>query len=246
MTREGLLDELDFLASVSHALCVEYLSIHSALGHDLRSAETPSGPRVSEAASAAFLAALGEMGLLHRVNRALTLAGRPAQVGRADSLPGSAIALGAPTVAELERLVAREREIATAVDARWARVCAVIESQPPALDPDLLGQLAEQLSPCPTHSDVVGTLHDKLGGVPATEFLRAAPREPSDDLERGLLALSDGWYVLILSILGAWFANEEQLGGELRGRALAAMDQLNAVNALLVARGLLPIFTRPE
>jgi hypothetical protein len=35
LTREQVLDELDFLATVEHALIVEFLSVQCALGHDL-------------------------------------------------------------------------------------------------------------------------------------------------------------------------------------------------------------------
>lgn len=35
LSREQVLDELDFLATVEHALIVEYLSVYCALGYDL-------------------------------------------------------------------------------------------------------------------------------------------------------------------------------------------------------------------
>jgi hypothetical protein len=35
LSREQVLDELEFLATVEHALIVECLSVHCALGHDL-------------------------------------------------------------------------------------------------------------------------------------------------------------------------------------------------------------------
>jgi len=69
--------------------------------------------------------------------------------------------------------------------------------------------------------------------------------DPADDLERRLLVLSDRWYALIVATVEAWCAFEQELGGILRGRAMSAMDGLNEINGLLVARGLLPAFTRP-
>jgi len=43
--REQVLDELELLATVEHALCIEYLTIHAALGHDLGQAIGPSRSR---------------------------------------------------------------------------------------------------------------------------------------------------------------------------------------------------------
>jgi hypothetical protein len=247
LSREQVLDELDRLATVEHALCVEYLTIHCALGHDLPPAETASGQRVRDAAEAAFGLALGEMGQLHRINRALTLAGRPPQVDRAASVgdPGSEIALGLKSSAQLERLVALEREIAAAVDARYAPLCAAVASPDPLFEGALLEQITLILDPCPDHSAPLENLRSQLEGVPPGEYLRASRREPSGELERSLLGLSDLYYALIVATVRAWFADEDELGGELRGRALTTMDGLNAIDGLLVARGLLPAFHAP-
>ncbi|MDQ4082449.1 MAG: hypothetical protein M3123_06130 [Actinomycetota bacterium] len=246
-SREHVLDDLESLAAVEHALCVEYLSIHCALGHD-----TPpppgSSPRVPQAAQAAFGLALSEMKHFHRLNQVLTLAGRRPQVGRASSISedsASEIPLGPPSTTELQRLVDREREIAAAVDRRYAALCSVLASQPPLFDGELLDELTALADLCPDHSTPLGDLRKNLEGIPPSEYLRATRRVPGDDLERSLLELSDGHYGLVVGIVRAWFAHEDELGGELFGRAVSAMDGLNAVNGLLVARGLLPPFTLP-
>jgi hypothetical protein len=242
-----VLDELDRLATVEHSLCVEYLSIQCALGHDMPPAETgASAQRVRAAAEAAFVLALGEMGQLHRLNRALTLAGRRPQLGRASSIgdPGSEIALGRVRVAELERLLDRERAIASAVDERYARLCAAVASPDALFEGELLEQITSILDPCPDHSLPLAALRDHLAGVPPGEYIRASRRDPSGELERSLLELSDRHYGLIVATLGAWFAHEDELG-ELRNRALSTMDGLSAINGLLVARGLLPRFQLP-
>ena len=54
LTHERVISELDLLASVEHALCVEYLVIHCALGHDQAPADRGEvAQRVSEAAASA-------------------------------------------------------------------------------------------------------------------------------------------------------------------------------------------------
>ena len=245
--REQVLDELDALAAVEHALCVEYLSIHCALGHDTSPAPDLS-PHVPQAAQAAFGLALSEMKHLHRVNRVLTLAGRPPQVGRASSIARDSVCeirLAPPSSAELQRLVEREREIASAVDERYLRLCSLFASRPRLFEGDLLEELTFLLDPCPDHSTPLAALDENLDGIPPSGYLRASRRVPSNELERTLLELSDEHYGFILAILRAWFAHEDELGGELFGRAVSAMDGLNAINGLLVARGLLPPFTLP-
>jgi hypothetical protein len=73
---EQVLDELDFLAGVEHSLCVEYLSVHCALGHRLDAADEGATARhVAEAAQAAAVLAQDEMRHVHNVNRALVQPG---------------------------------------------------------------------------------------------------------------------------------------------------------------------------
>jgi hypothetical protein len=247
LSRDQVLDELDVLATVEHALCVEYLSIHCALGHDLPPADSgATAQHVHDAAQAAFVLALGEMHHLHRINLALTHAGRPAQVSRASNIAGvsvAEIALGPPCAVELERLLDREHEIAAAVDAKYARLHPAVASQHPLFEGDVLERMSVLLDPSPDHSTPLGALEEQLESVNSDDYLRATPRDPANPLERSLLELSDRYYALIVATLQAWFAHEDQLGTELPGRAFATMDGLHATNGLLVERGLLPAFT---
>ena len=236
LTGDQVLSELDLLARVEHALCVEYLSIMCALG---------PGP----SAGAAFALAKREMRHLHEVNQALAAAGRPHQLGRASSIPGSSgaeLALGPLRPEQLEGFRAHEREIASVVDERYARIQAALESAEPPFDPELVQRLTFILESDSRHAEL---LFDPVDRLPRPAPPPDVPR--SDELERSLLELSDRQYGLVLAHVAVWFAHEDQpdprLGGELpgRGQALAAMDALDAILALLVARGLTPPFTVP-
>ena len=44
LNRDQILDELEYLATVEHALVVEYLSVFCALGHDLAAEEGGAPP----------------------------------------------------------------------------------------------------------------------------------------------------------------------------------------------------------
>jgi len=236
-TAEEVLQQLDELAAAEHSLCVEYLSVHCALGHDLAPAPEATGERVADAAAAALRLALSEMSHLLRVNGVLTLAGRGAQLGRAPSIE-------LVTTPELERLLDRELEIARAVDQAYDRVCEAA-SDPDLFEGELQGAVAFLLEPCPDHSSRLDDLRRNLDGIPHEDYLRATPREPRDAIERALLEVSDAHYGAIVATVRAWAGHEGELGGELRGRAISAMDNFNAINALLVQRGLLPRFTLP-
>jgi Ferritin-like len=227
------LDELDRLATVEHALIIEYLTISYALSPTPTSPDTgETAQRVNAAADAARRLSLREMHHLHQMNRFLTRAGRPAQVGRATSVgpAGSEIALGPPTAEQLEVLAQRERAIAAAVDASYARICDALT----AVDSFFI---------CPDHGQSVAELLSGLEGIPPSEFLRVTRRVPSDNVERTLLEVSDQHYRLIVATLGASFAHEDELGDELVNRSMTTMDVLDAINQLLLSRGLLPAFT---
>jgi hypothetical protein len=246
LNREQVLDELDFLASVEHSLCVEYLSVHCALGHDLDPAGAgATAQNVADAAQAAAATAQDEMRHLHSINRALGRAGRPPQLARASSIPGnsgSEVALGPLSLEQLERLIEREDELATAVDARYARLRRAFASPDLGFEGGLLDEMARVLDPLPKHSQLSVVLHEKLERIPPSEYLRATPHEPKDQLEVTLLELSDRSYHLLVGILQTWFAHEDEFFGG-RDQAIDAMKVLDMINGLLVERGALPAFT---
>ena len=107
LTREQVLDELEFLAKVEHALVIECLSVCYALGYDLGPDEGgPTTGQGSEAAGAASsLAQQREMFHLDDLNTALVHANQHAQLDRAASIPGGPgpdIPLGPPDLAQLQ------------------------------------------------------------------------------------------------------------------------------------------------
>jgi hypothetical protein len=166
LTREQALDELDVLATVEHALVVEYLSVSYALMPPPNA--TAPAPAASAAAGAARGLAEREMRHLHQVNGALTRAGRAVQVGRASSIGRGTgeIALGPPTAVQLEHLREREHAIASAVDARYARICDALAAEDP-------------LFFCPDHVEPLADLQSHLGRREPSEFLHTRAVSPT-------------------------------------------------------------------
>jgi hypothetical protein len=166
------------------------------------------------------------------------------QLGRASSIrrnSGSEVALGPLTLAQLERLVERERELTSAVEERYARLRPAVAPPSPLFEGDLLEDIRRALDPDLDHSRLPAALEKELQGIAARDYLRATPHEPGDDLEERLLDLSDHCYRLLVEIVQVWFAHEGEFFG--RSEAVDAMEALDKVNRLLVGLGLLPAFT---
>lgn len=242
-----VLDELELLATVEHALIVEYLSVHCALGHDLEAEEGgPTTDQGSQASAAAASLAQGEMFRLKDVNRALVAAGRSAQLGRAASVAapsGTTIPLDPPSRAQLERLRRREDDIAAAVDARYQWLRPAVTSGA-GFDNSLLTTIRSVVDDGTTHAAALASLRDALGDVAPAFFLRAIRRDPNDAFEQRLLDVSDRGYQSIVAALGESFAFDDGFAGAgFTQLAVSGMTTLDEVHRLLVQRGLLPPFT---
>jgi hypothetical protein len=246
LTREQVLDELDFLAKAEHALIVECLSVCYALGYDLGADEGgPTTKPGGEAAGAASsLAQQSEMFHLDAVILALIHAGRPVQLERAASIPGGPgadIPLGPPGLAQLQQLVTREQAIARAVDDRYARLVPAVTSSP-VFDGDLLTEMQSVIVDHGSgHAAAFAAITDPLAGLAPADYLRATRRDAADGFEQRLLDASDRGYALVIAALRDQFA----VAGSFSSLAVSAMRVLDDINRLLVERGLLPPFTSP-
>jgi hypothetical protein len=244
LSQAQVLSELDFLATVEHALVVEALSVSCAFGTDLDADEggavTDQGRAVADAASSL---AQSQMFLMKGVNLALAAAGQSPDLGRAasiDDASGASIALDPPSLPQLLQLAARERAIAAAVDARYAKLRPAVTSDP-VFDGDLLGQMQSVVEAGTTHTAGFSGLLDALSGLEPGGYLCATRRTAVGGFEERLLAVSDGCYSLLLASL------QEQFGQQagFSSTAISAMDTLNTINHALVQHRLLPPFTSP-
>src|SRR4051812_4590754 len=250
MDREALLDELEALAGVEHALIVEYLSVSCALGHDLDEADGgATSDRGREAAAVAAQLAQSDMFHLSRLCRALADAGRIPALDRATSVPapdGTLLPLGAPDAAALGHLLAREDALTAAVDARYTRLAPAVTTAP-VVDGDLLDTLRGLIvDHGPRHATGFAALRDALGDPPQPGSLRATRREAADSFEQRLLDAADRGYGLVVAALRNGFGQSDPFaGGSFRQLAVSAMLHLDDLHRLLVQRGLLPAFPAP-
>jgi hypothetical protein len=247
LTSAQVLDELEFLAAVEHALIVECLSVHCALGHDLAADEGGAATQPgSDAAAAAASLAQSQMFRFKNITSALLGAGRgSAQLGRADSISSPSVApvpLGPPTAAQLGQLPDREEGIARAVDERYTLLAPAVTSAPVFAGQALDDLQSVIVTSGPTHAAAFASLREALGTLAPADVLRVTRRDPADAFEQRLLDISDQSYALTLSILGFQFTPD---GGFFLGLAVSAMNGLDAINRVLAQRGLLPPFTLP-
>lgn len=248
-TREQVLDELDLLATVEHALVVEYLWVHCLLGHDLPAPEhTVVDPRAGVAAQAAFDCSMQSMRRLRRINGSLVLATRPPQLDRAtalDSTGGSDVEFGPLPPHQLGHLPDREASIAGAIDARFHRLRSALTLADPPLKGDLLASVEFTVETGTDHAEALHDFHANLADLPPDRYLRVTRQEPDSSAERSLRDLADRCYGLIIAALRAEFAHGDDFGGSVLQHAISVMDRLNELHRLLAARGLLPAFTPP-
>jgi hypothetical protein len=243
LTGDQVLDELENLADVEHALIVEYLSVCCALGHELLAAEGgATSPQGREAARTAAGIAQGEMRHLSNICSVLADAGRTPSVGRASNITdpsGVQVSLDPATADQLRDLLKRERDITGAVDAAYTRLASALT--PDLFEDGLLQRIRDVVDAGATHAQGTAHLLGALGDPPPPDFLRVPRRETSDPFEQRLLDVSDLAYGLVIDALRSQFAQPDVFG--FRGLATSAMDALDASNKTLAQRGLLPAFT---
>jgi hypothetical protein len=174
-TGDHIVDELEFLASVEHALITEYLTIGCALSADLPDASGVAGS----------LAQI-QMFRLNDVCLALVAAGRSPTLDRAANITVGATDVpfspaGPDAYADL---LDRESAIARAVDDRYRGLAL-------SAGPDLAELVGESGT---THYDALQRLRDAIGDPAPPGLLRTVRFEPGNDTESTLLGASDSAY----------------------------------------------------
>ena len=243
LNREQVLDKLEQLADVEHALIVEYLTVSCALGHDLSPEEGgATSDEGRESAGTAMSLAQGEMFHLKDICGALADAGRtPAAAGRASSIAdsaGASVSLDPPSAAQLRDLIGRD--VTGAVDAAYASLGPALTLE--LFEEPLLSRLRTVVRSGAAHGEGTTRLRDALGAPPPADFLRVPRRETDDPFEQGLLRTSDLAYRLVTSALREQFAQPDVFSFRNLAARRDGCPRLEHPGAL-AQRGLLPAFT---
>jgi hypothetical protein len=211
------------LATVEHALCVEYLFLDCVL--------VDRGPGIDLAFASMFQ--------LRRLNDTLATAGQAGNMTRAAQVRGTPPVAFAPLDAgQLDGVLERESKIAAAVDARYAVAGSLLGSAAD-LDPGLRDQIAGLVESGAGHAAAFTSFRESLDGRPPAEYLRQV-REPADEGDATLQSISLRQYGLIVALLEQHFAAPDGL--TMLALARDAMRTHQGILFLLAERNLLPLF----
>ncbi|MGP4049717.1 ferritin-like domain-containing protein [Streptomyces sp. 2A115] len=255
LTREEVVAELEYLATVEHALCVEYLFAHYSLNAPMRLPDdaSPLTRRIFAAAEEVFSVAVDEMRHLRWVNEALGALGRPPRLGRATRIHRDLdhlFELRPLSPEQLDWFIDVERpsqQAGTGVDGMYVRLHQTLTGNPDEFpEHDRLAHLIKLvIDEGQDHFRRFTAVKGHLEGLSPDQYLRPMGDGSDDPLAAQLLALSDQNYAVLLGTLGATFALGDQAGGVLIEQSRRTMFNLHEVNHVLAARGVAPSFTLP-
>jgi len=255
LTPEQVVEELEYLATVEHALCVEYLYAHYSLDAP---PQPPDGAdrrtrRVYAAAQEVFAVAVDEMRHLRWVNEALGVLGRPPALGRATVIGrqlSRPFALRPLTPEQLDWFIEVERPsqaVGESIDGMYVRLHAALTGNPELFpQADRLAHLIKLIiDEGADHYRRFTAVKNHLAGLAPDEYLRPLDGEPATDLDTAMLGLADQNYAVLLGALRATFTLGDAAAGRLIEQSRRAMFNLHEINHALAARNLGPRFTLP-
>ena len=254
MTRQEVIDELRYLATVEHALCVEYLYAHYSLDAPLRLPESGADAqtlRLFAAAREVFSVAVDEMRHLRWVNEALTLLQQPPSVGRAERIGRQLdrpFTLEALTPEQLEWFIEVEKPsqaVNEGIDGMYVRLQASIDRQPSEFpERDRLVHLLKLIiDEGEDHYERFLSVKLHLAGLSPSEYLRTLVDATPGSQLAILQSYGDQNYENLLGALRVTFSLGDRAGGILLEQSRRAMFSLHETNHHLAGRGVRARFT---
>lgn len=259
MTPKAVVRALRRLATVEHALAVEYLVAHYSLDapRELAGNETEKTRHIFAAAQEIFAIAVDEMRHFRWVNEALLLLDAEPALGRArhygPSFPHQKFARLPLTRDRLQWFIdveAPSQSIGQTLDGMYVRLLQSIARQPARFEEhERLVQLIKLIVDEGTdHYRRFLSVRDHLKGLRTHEFLRK-PQKKQGGRARAktaeLLAMSDDLYLSLMRSLASAFAQKDTGGGIVLHQSRRTMLNLHEVNHELASRNRLPRFRLP-
>ncbi len=273
LTFDEAAKELEYVATVEHALTVEYLYAYFSLNaprNQFRDVD-PIAQRIVAAASQVFQIAVEEMRHMLWANIALRMMGKPPSTARARVIGEPPSATSGRKTFKLKKKVylARDFELAplTPSTLQWF---IDVEAPSRAADEGLDGMYVELLESVagqpkvfpqgPRLSTIIKLIVDEgeghwkrftavrqtLDGIQPERYLRPLSREEPNDLQKQYLLICDNYYSAILDAVQVSFSLGEQPGGQLVREAVRSMYNLSEVAFILAEQGFLPQFNLGE
>ncbi|MBT2412047.1 hypothetical protein J7I94_15965 [Streptomyces sp. ISL-12] len=255
MDRARVIEELKRLATVEHALCVEYLFAHYSLNAPLELPEGASAQTtlIHTAAAEVFAVAVDEMRHLRWVNEALGTLGEPAVLGRAAEIERDGVhpfALRPLTAEQLQWFIdveAPSQEVGTGIDGMYVQLHETLVKKPELFaESDRLAHLIKLIiDEGGDHFRRFTAVKSHLAALTPQQYLRDLGPGTGTPLQTQLLTLSDQYYALLLGMLRPTFELGDRAGGVLIEQSRRTMTNLHEINHILAAGGVAPRFTLP-
>jgi hypothetical protein len=255
MSKNQIIELLRYLATVEHALCLEYLYAHYTLRApmQLKGGESKDEKKIFAAANEIFRIAVDEMRHFRWVNEALNLLGeREPSLGRADIIGRPTPSKGLQECFKLMPLTPKQlqwfidveapsQNITSdpdQIDGMYVRILGSIKylerevSQPERLIQLIKLIIDEGGDHFRRFSSVKNHLKDFLQQYTTNPdvYLRDLKDPPEGSDEAKLQLLSDENYHLLLDSLELSFSLGDRAGGKLREQSIRAMINLHEVN----------------
>lgn len=272
LTFDEVVAELTYLATVEHALIVEYLyAVYSTTASRLQpdSDADETSRSIFAATKEVFHVAVDEMRHFRWVNEVLKLLGAPPSVDRATVIGEFPSKASGRKMNMARRVLARPFSLnpLNRVTQQWF---IDVEAPSQAANQDLDGMYVAILESINFQPDVFrdharilpiikliideGQGHferftavkKSLDAFDETQYLRQLRTAPPTARQQKLLDLCDAYYHSIEEVIQITFTLGDQSGGQLINAAVRSMENLHEASHLLASQGVLPEFNRPQ
>lgn len=260
MNQEEVIEELKYLATVEHALCVEYLYAHYSLNAPMSLSDTDVDEEtrhIFAAANEVFQIAIDEMRHLRWVNEALNLLrqqtpslGRAERIGRAFERE---FELERLTPEQLQWFIDVEKpsqSVGQGIDGMYVRLLVSIKRQPELFpEPErerLLHLIKLIIDEGENHYERFLSVQEHLADITPESYLRPLNDPESESQLANLQKISDENYSVLLGALEISFALGDRAGGIVLEQSRRAMFNLHETNHYLASQGVGSKFKLPE
>ena len=271
LTRQQVIAELTYLATVEHALVVEYLfAVYSTTASSMKPAEEADEKTrtIFAAANEVFRVAIDEMRHFRWVNEVLGLLGASPSVDRATVIGEAPSTASGRKMNMVRKYIARpfalnplnratqqwfidvEAPSQTANQDLDGMYVAILESI--NFQPDLFPERMRVLpiikliiDEGQRHFERFTSIQRSLAPFGESDYLRDVATTPPTARQQKLLDLCDAYYHSIEEVIQITFSLGNLSGGQLVKAAVRSMENLHEASHLLASQGVLPQFNRP-
>ncbi len=256
MSRQEVIDELRYLTTVEHALCIEYLYAHYSVNAPMRLPDTGVDEQTRQifaAANEVFMIAVDEMRHLRWVNEALDLMQQPPALGRAQLIGRTfnrPFQLERLTPQQLQWFIDVEKPSQSAgqgLDGMYVRLLASIDRQPEQFPERerLLRLIKLIIDEGENHYERFLSVQQHLAAMSPDSYLRPLDNPPPGTQLANLQRLSDQNYAVLLGALQVSFALGDRAGGMVLEQSRRAMFNLHETNHYMASQGVRARFKLP-